>query len=126
MSQLIEVKVPDIGDYSDVPVIEIHVKVGDTVAVEDSLVTLESDKATMDVPSSAAGVVKEIKVALGDKIGEGSVVVMLEAADSAAAPAPTTAASACPSRACSPWWQSARGPAHPPWHAPLRCGLFCR
>lgn len=94
MSQLIEVKVPDIGDYSDVPVIEIHVKVGDTVAVEDSLVTLESDKATMDVPSSAAGVVKEIKVALGDKIGEGSVVVMLEAADSAAAPAPVAAPTA--------------------------------
>ena len=94
MSQLIEVKVPDIGDYSDVPVIEIHVKVGDTVAVEDSLVTLESDKATMDVPSSAAGVVKEIKVALGDKIGEGSVVVMLEAADSAAAPAPVAAPAA--------------------------------
>ena len=94
MSQLIEVKVPDIGDYSDVPVIEIHVKVGDTVAVEDSLVTLESDKATMDVPSSAAGVVKEIKVALGDKIGEGSVVVMLEAADSAAAPAPLAASAA--------------------------------
>jgi pyruvate dehydrogenase E2 component (dihydrolipoamide acetyltransferase) len=87
MSQLIEVKVPDIGDYSDVPVIEIHVKVGDTVAVEDSLVTLESDKATMDVPSSAAGVVKEIKVAMGDKIGEGSIVVVLEAAESAAAPA---------------------------------------
>jgi pyruvate dehydrogenase E2 component (dihydrolipoamide acetyltransferase) len=94
MSQLIEVKVPDIGDYSDVPVIEIHVKVGDTVAVEDSLVTLESDKATMDVPSSAAGVVKEIKVALGDKIGEGSVVVMLEAADSAAAAAPVAAPAA--------------------------------
>ena len=94
MSQLIEVKVPDIGDYSDVPVIEIHVKVGDTVAVEDSLVTLESDKATMDVPSSAAGVVKEIKVAMGDKISEGSVVVVVEAADSAAAPAPAAEAPA--------------------------------
>ena len=66
MSQTIEVKVPDIGDYSDVPVIDICVKVGDTVKVDDALVTLESDKATMDVPSSAAGIVKEIKVALGD------------------------------------------------------------
>ena len=94
MSQLIEVKVPDIGDYSDVPVIEIHVKVGDTIAVEDSLVTLESDKATMDVPSSAAGVVKEIKVALGDKISEGSVVVIIEAAGSASAPAPVAAPAA--------------------------------
>ncbi|TDR32042.1 dihydrolipoyllysine-residue acetyltransferase [Hydromonas duriensis] len=85
MSQLIEVKVPDIGDYNDVPVIEIHVKVGDTIAVEDALVTLESDKATMDVPSSAAGVVKEIKVALGDKVSEGAVVVVLEAAATATA-----------------------------------------
>ena len=90
----VEVKVPDIGDYSDVPVIEIHVKVGDTIAVEDSLVTLESDKATMDVPSSAAGVVKEIKVALGDKISEGSVVVIIEAAGGASAPAPVAAAPA--------------------------------
>ena len=94
MTQLIEVKVPDIGDYADVPVIEIHVKVGDTVAVEDSLVTLESDKATMDVPSSAAGVVKEIKVAMGDKISEGSIVVIVEAAGEAAAAAPVAAAPA--------------------------------
>lgn len=96
MSQLIEVKVPDIGDYSDVPVIEIHVKVGDTVAVEDSLVTLESDKATMDVPSSAAGVVKEIRVNMGDKIGEGSVVVVLESAGEVAAAAPVAAAASAP------------------------------
>ncbi|MGL4766516.1 MAG: dihydrolipoyl dehydrogenase [Formosimonas sp.] len=98
MSQLIEVKVPDIGDYSDVPVIEIHVKVGDTVAVEDSLVTLESDKATMDVPSSAAGVVKEVRVNMGDKISEGSLVVILEAAaqTAEAAPAPVTAPTPAP------------------------------
>ena len=94
MSQLVEVKVPDIGDYSDVPVIEIHVKVGDTIAVEDALVTLESDKATMDVPSSAAGVVKEIKVAMGDKISEGTVVVVLESAGAAASAAPASVASA--------------------------------
>ena len=94
MSQLIEVKVPDIGDYTDVPVIEIHVKVGDTVAVEDSLVTLESDKATMDVPSSAAGVVKEVRVNMGDKIGEGSVVVVLESVGEAAVSAPAAATAA--------------------------------
>ena len=81
MSQLIEVKVPDIGDYKDIPVIEIYVKVGDTIAVEDALVTLESDKATLDVPSSHAGVVKEIKVKVGDKVSEGSVVLLLEASD---------------------------------------------
>ena len=60
MSQLIEVKVPDIGDYKDIPIIEIYAKVGDTIAVEDTLVTLESDKATLDVPSSHAGVVKKL------------------------------------------------------------------
>ena len=91
MSQTIEVKVPDIGDYSDVPVIDICVKVGDTVKVDDALVTLESDKATMDVPSSAAGVVKEIKVALGDKISEGAVVVIIEAAGAATAGVPAAA-----------------------------------
>ena len=76
----IEVKVPDIGDYSDVPVIEILVAVGDTVQKDQGLVTLESDKATMEVPSSAAGVVKELKVKLGDALSEGSVVAILEAA----------------------------------------------
>jgi len=85
----LEVKVPDIGDFKDVPVIEIHVKPGDTVEAEAPLVTLESDKATMDVPSSAAGVVKEVKVKLGDKVSEGSVVVVLEAAAAAAATNPT-------------------------------------
>ncbi|TDR32041.1 dihydrolipoyl dehydrogenase [Hydromonas duriensis] len=94
MNQLVEVKVPDIGDYSDVPVIEIHVKVGDTVAIEDALVTLESDKATMDVPSSAAGVVKELRVSMGDKISEGTVVVVLEAAASSTAAAAPVAAPA--------------------------------
>ena len=94
MSNPIEVKVPDIGDYKNIPVIEIFVKVGDTVAVEDTLITLESDKATLDVPSSHAGIVKEIKVKVGDKISEGSVVVVLEVANSADAPSakPTPAA----------------------------------
>ena len=74
----IEVKVPDIGDFTDVPVIEIHVKPGDTVAPEDPLVTLESDKATMDVPSPAAGTVKEVLVSLEDKVSEGTPIVVLE------------------------------------------------
>ena len=91
MSQAIEVKVPDIGDYTDIPVIEVLVKVGDTVEKEQSLVTLESDKATMDVPSSAAGVVKEVKVKVGDNVSEGALIVVLEAADSGAAAAPKAA-----------------------------------
>ncbi|WP_303787379.1 dihydrolipoyllysine-residue acetyltransferase [Azovibrio restrictus] len=88
----IEVKVPDIGDFSEVPVIEIFVKVGDIVQVDDALVTLESDKATMDVPSSAAGVVREVRVKLGDKVSEGSVIVVLEGAAPAADPAPAAVA----------------------------------
>ena len=89
---LTEIKVPDIGDFSEVGVIEVLVKVGDTIKVEQALITVESDKASMEIPSSQAGVVKEIKVALGDKVKEGSVVVMLETAD--AAPAPAAAAPA--------------------------------
>jgi len=81
MSQLIEIKVPDIGDYKDVPVIEVHIKPGDTIEKEQSLVTLESDKATMDVPSSHSGVVKEVKVKVGDSISEGSVVLLLEGSE---------------------------------------------
>ena len=90
MSQAIEVKVPDIGDYKDVPVIEIGVKVGDTVEPEQSLVTLESDKATMDVPAPVGGVVKEIKVKVGDSVSEGSLIILLEggAAARAARPRP--------------------------------------
>ena len=91
MTQLINIQVPDIGDYKNIPVIEIFVKVGDTVAVEDSLLTLESDKATLDVPSSHAGIIKEIKVKVGDKISEGSVVVVLEVNTTEAAPASVSA-----------------------------------
>jgi len=90
---LIEVKVPDIGDFDEVTVIEVMVKVGDTVKAEQSLITVESDKASMEIPCSQAGVVKEIKVALGGKVKEGSTVLMLEAAGAAAA-APAAAASA--------------------------------
>jgi pyruvate dehydrogenase E2 component (dihydrolipoamide acetyltransferase) len=84
MATATEVRVPDIGDYKDVPVIEVLVKPGDTVKAEDSLITLESDKATMDVPSPAAGVVKEVKLKVGDKVAEGALVLILEV--SAAAP----------------------------------------
>ena len=83
----IEVKVPDIGDFKDIPVIEVFVKPGDTVKAEDSLISLESDKATMDVPAPAAGVVKELKLKLGDKVSEGTSILTLEtaAADGAGA-----------------------------------------
>ncbi|HET7401577.1 MAG TPA: dihydrolipoyllysine-residue acetyltransferase [Usitatibacter sp.] len=81
----IEVKVPDIGDFKDVPVIELLVKPGDTVNKEDSLVTLESDKATMDVPSPAAGTLKELRVKVGDKVSEGSLIAILEGAEAGAA-----------------------------------------
>ena len=91
MSNLVEVKVPDIGDFKDVPIIEVLVKPGDKVSAEDSLVTLESDKATMEVPSPAAGVVKELRVKVGDKVSEGALVLVLEAADGAPA-APQQAA----------------------------------
>ncbi|MBS0356686.1 MAG: dihydrolipoyllysine-residue acetyltransferase [Proteobacteria bacterium] len=94
MSQLIEVKVPDIGDFSDVPVIELFVKVGDTIKVDDAIATLESDKATMDVPSSAAGVVKEVLVGLGDRVSEGAVLIKIEAGAAAAVAAPAPAAAA--------------------------------
>ena len=78
MSTLTEVKVPDIGDFSEIEVIEILVKVGDEIQLEDSLISLESDKATMDIPSSAAGTVKKIKVEIGDKVSEGNIILILE------------------------------------------------
>jgi len=84
---LMEVKVPDIGDFAEVAVIEVLVKAGDIIKPEQSLITVESDKASMEIPSSHGGVVKELKVQLGDKVKEGSVVLLLEAADAAAAPA---------------------------------------
>jgi len=90
----IEVKVPDIGDFKDIPVIEVFVKVGDTVKAEDSLLTLESDKATMDVPSPTAGVVREMKLKLGDKASEGTVILVLDTAGAAAAASPAAAAAA--------------------------------
>lgn len=96
----IEVRVPDIGDYTDIPVIEILVKVGDQVAAEDALITLESDKATMDVPAPQAGVVQSIQLKLGDRVSQGSVVLLLEPlASTAAAPAAAPAAAAAPAPA---------------------------
>src|SRR5450830_548995 len=116
MSQ-IEVKVPDIGDFKEVEVIEILVKVGDTIKVEQSLLTVESDKASMEIPSSHAGVVKEIKVKIGDKVAEGSIVVVVEAdgaaASAAAAPAPAAAAPAA---------ATASAPAPAPAAAPVASG----
>ena len=87
----IEVKVPDIGDFEEVAVIELLVKPGDTIKAEQSLVTVESDKASMELPSSHAGVLKELKVKIGDKVAEGSVIAVIEAAGSAAAAAPASA-----------------------------------
>ncbi|MEO8848531.1 MAG: dihydrolipoyllysine-residue acetyltransferase [Casimicrobiaceae bacterium] len=89
---MLEVKVPDIGDFKDVPIIEVLVKVGDTVAAEDSLVSIESDKATLEVPSPAAGIVRSIAVKVGDKVSEGSLILGLEPANGSTAATPATAA----------------------------------
>ena len=91
MAQQIEVKVPDIGDFKDVAVIEVLVKAGETVAVDTSLIMVESDKASMEIPSTHAGVVKDVKVRVGDKVSEGSLILVLEAANAAAAPTPAPA-----------------------------------
>jgi dihydrolipoamide dehydrogenase len=100
MGQLIEIKAPDIGDFKDVEVIEVLVKVGERVEKETSLVTLESDKATMEIPSSHAGIVREIRLKVGDKLSEGSVILLLEVQDTAAAPARPDAAA--PAQAAAP------------------------
>jgi len=112
MAEIKEALVPDIGDYSDIPVIEVLVAVGDTVKKDQGLVTLESDKATMEVPSSVAGVVKEIKVKVGDNLSEGKVVALIEVADgeapaakpatAAAAPAPAKVEAPAPAAASAP------------------------
>jgi pyruvate dehydrogenase E2 component (dihydrolipoamide acetyltransferase) len=114
MSNLIEVKVPDIGGFKDVPVIEVLVKPGDTVKPEDSLLTLESDKATMDVPSPAGGKVKELRIKVGDKVSEGSPVLTLEpSGDGAAAAKPAPAAPEKPAAAPAKAAPAAQ-PAPPP------------
>ena len=102
---IVEVKVPDIGDFKDVAVIELLVKPGDTVSAEQSLITVESDKASMEIPSSHAGVVKELKVNIGDKVNQGSLILTLDAAEqgaSAPAPAPAAAGDSKPNSAPAP------------------------
>ena len=110
---LVDIQVPDIGDFDEVTVIELLVKPGDTVTVEQSLITVESDKASMEIPSSAAGVVKELKIKLGDKVKQGSIVLTLEAEGAAAAPA---SAAAAPAPAAAP--AAAAAPAPAPAAAP--------
>jgi len=114
----IEVKVPDIGDFTDVPVIEVLVKPGDTVKAEDSLVTLESDKATMDVPAPAAGVIKSLGVKVGDKVSEGHLILTLEEAAGAAAPAQAAPASKAAQPAAPARAPAAPAPAAPPTKPP--------
>ena len=114
----IEVKVPDIGDFTDVPVIEVLVKPGDTVKAEDSLVTLESDKATMDVPAPAAGVIKSLGVKVGDKVSEGHLILTLEEAAGAAAPAQAAPASKAAQPAAPARTPAAPAPAAPPTKPP--------
>jgi len=99
MSNVIEVKVPDIGDFSDVEIIEILVNVGDTIAAEDSLISVESDKASMEIPAPQGGVVKELLISLGDKVSEGSAILMLEVGAAAAASAPAAAPAEAPKAA---------------------------
>jgi dihydrolipoamide dehydrogenase len=98
----LEIKVPDIGGFHDVPVIEVHVKAGDVVNAEDALITLESDKATMDVPAPAAGTIKEVRVKLGDKVNEGTLIVVLDASAATKASAPASRAEPAPAPAVSP------------------------
>ncbi|WP_315359822.1 dihydrolipoyl dehydrogenase [Neisseria bacilliformis] len=108
---LIELKVPDIGGHENVDIIAVEIKAGDTIAVDDTLITLETDKATMDVPAEAAGVVKEVKVKVGDKISEGGLIAVIEAAGAAEAPktevAPAPAAQAEAPKAAAPAPQAA-------------------
>jgi dihydrolipoamide dehydrogenase len=96
MSKLVEVRVPDIGNFDSVDVIEVIVKVGDTIALEDSLITVESDKASMDIPSSQAGVVKELKIKVGDKVAKDSLILMLEVSEQAATATETVESTAVP------------------------------
>ncbi|WP_303395613.1 biotin/lipoyl-containing protein, partial [Pandoraea sp. PE-S2T-3] len=122
MSQVIEVKVPDIGDFKDLPVIEVLVKAGDKIDAEQALITLESDKATMDVPSPVAGVIKALSLKVGDEVSEGSLILTLETVNGsgaqtngAAAPAATPAAApqAAPAAAAAPAAPAPAAPAAP-------------
>ena len=116
---LLEIKVPDIGDFDEVAVIELLVKPGDTIKAEQSLITVESDKASMEIPSSHAGVVKELKVKLGDKVSEGSLVLLLESAAAAPAPEPAEAPRATQAAASAPSAAPAAALVAPSMAAPL-------
>jgi pyruvate dehydrogenase E2 component (dihydrolipoamide acetyltransferase) len=111
---IVEVKVPDIGDFKEVEVIELMVKPGDTIKVDQSLITVESDKASMEIPSSHAGVVKEMKIKVGDKVGEGSLLLTLEETAGAAAPAAQAAPAPAPAAAAAPAPAPAVAPAPAP------------
>ncbi len=111
---MVEVKVPDIGDFKEVEVIELMVKVGDTIKVDQSLITVESDKASMEIPSSHAGVIKELKVKLGDKVAEGTLLLLVEADGAAAAPAPAAESKSAPAPAPAPAAESKPAPAPAP------------
>ena len=106
----VEVKVPDIGDFKEVEIIEVLVKPGDTIKIEQSLVTVESDKASMEIPSTAAGVIKEMKVGVGDKVSEGSVLLMIEAAATVSSAAPTATPTPTPTPAAVPAAAAAPAP----------------
>src|SRR6476620_2599567 len=99
MSNLVDVLVPDIGNFDSVDVIEVLVKVGDVIAKEDSLITVESDKASMDIPSSHAGTVKQIQVKVGDKVAKGTLVLQVETEVANAAPKAVDAPTAAPAQA---------------------------
>ncbi len=126
MGQLVEVQVPDIGDFKDVEVIEVLVKAGDTVSKEQSLITVESDKASMEIPSSAAGVVKELRVKLGDKVSQGSSLAVVESADGKTAPTPAPPRTAKAAASVASTAPSKAPAASPPPKAPaLHRGLAC-
>ena len=120
MSQQIEVKVPDIGGFHDVAVIEVLVQAGDQVEAEDALLTLESDKATLEVPSPAAGKVTEVKLKVGDKVSQGSLILLLEVADQAPAPTPAAA----PPAAAAPMTAVPQAASSPAPAADIECDLL--
>lgn len=131
MSQMVEIVVPDIGNFDSVDVIEVLVAVGDTIAKEDSLITVESDKASMDIPSSHAGVVKELKVAVGDKVAKGSLILLIENTETAAAPsqpvatqAPAQKASAAPASETPSAKPAAPAPAIATGNSDLSCQVM--
>ena len=122
----VEVRVPDIGDFKDVAVIEVFVKPGDSIKVEQSLITVESDKASMEIPSSHAGVVQALKVAVGDKVNQGSLLAVIEAeasrtlAEMRTVPPPGTGAIPCPTAFSTRGCASRIRPS-PHWTSPITC-----